>query len=360
MDKPYTKLKPGDIVRFLNDVGGGKVTEIVDSKLVKVLIEEGFEIPVMADDLVKIEADNPGAIETKTPKESPAPRIIDEPEDLQPEPDIPAEEDDGDTENVLQVFLAFRPLSDNYKECDLALYLINDSRYEALYNIIIINDDEHTCLESGKTEPETKVYLAKFKRQELNSLTGIQFQAIFCKNGVYEPLEPVNKKIRIKASRFFKSNSYKPNDYFDENALLLSAVEEDLAKETEELTAEDIKKILDEKHLVEKETRKKSRKYKPRKEVPLKEVDLHIHELIEDYKGLTNSEMLNIQVNKFRQELESAIAHNIKKIVFIHGVGVGTLKFEIRRILDKEYPNLRYQDASFQEYGYGATMVMIH
>jgi dsDNA-specific endonuclease/ATPase MutS2 len=44
-------------------------------------------------------------------------------------------------------------------------------------------------------------------------------------------------------------------------------------------------------------------------------------------------------------------------VVFIHGVGNGTLKLEIRRELEKKDKILTFQDASFKEYGYGATMV---
>ena len=61
----------------------------------------------------------------------------------------------------------------------------------------------------------------------------------------------------------------------------------------------------------------------------------------------------------FRKELESSITQKVKKIVFIHGLGNGTLKFEVRRILDDEYKFLTYQDASFKEYGFGATLVIL-
>jgi hypothetical protein len=40
-------------------------------------------------------------------------------------------------------------------------------------------------------------------------------------------------------------------------------------------------------------------------------------------------------------------------------VGNGTLKIEIRKELDRMKNKLDYQDASFKEYGYGATMVKI-
>jgi dsDNA-specific endonuclease/ATPase MutS2 len=49
----------------------------------------------------------------------------------------------------------------------------------------------------------------------------------------------------------------------------------------------------------------------------------------------------------------------VKKVVFIHGVGQGKLKYEITRILHDKYPDLKYQDASFKEYGYGATMILL-
>jgi dsDNA-specific endonuclease/ATPase MutS2 len=57
--------------------------------------------------------------------------------------------------------------------------------------------------------------------------------------------------------------------------------------------------------------------------------------------------------------LEGAIKSKVKRIVFIHGVGNGKLKFELRKLLDTTYAKLRYQDASFKEYGYGATLVML-
>jgi dsDNA-specific endonuclease/ATPase MutS2 len=49
----------------------------------------------------------------------------------------------------------------------------------------------------------------------------------------------------------------------------------------------------------------------------------------------------------------------VKKIVFIHGVGDGVLKNELRRELGRKYPKYPYQDASFREYGFGATMAIL-
>jgi len=91
----------------------------------------------------------------------------------------------------------------------------------------------------------------------------------------------------------------------------------------------------------------------------MKEVDLHIQELVDSASGLSNKEMLDIQMERFRSEMEKAVHDGTKKIVFVHGVGQGTLKNEIRRELETRYRKYDVQDASFREYGYGATMVIL-
>jgi len=102
---------------------------------------------------------------------------------------------------------------------------------------------------------------------------------------------------------------------------------------------------------------------KPQKKVPAndtEEVDLHIEQLVDNPKMLTPAEMLDMQMKHFSAALEEAVRNRTKRIVFIHGVGNGRLRLELKRTLDQKYPKLRYQDASFKEYGYGATMVIIN
>jgi dsDNA-specific endonuclease/ATPase MutS2 len=89
------------------------------------------------------------------------------------------------------------------------------------------------------------------------------------------------------------------------------------------------------------------------------EVDLHIEELIDKYNHLSNGQIMEIQLRHFRKNLENAIEKGEHSIVFIHGVGNGVLKTEIRKILDT-YHGISYQDGSFRKYGFGATEVIIH
>lgn len=97
--------------------------------------------------------------------------------------------------------------------------------------------------------------------------------------------------------------------------------------------------------------------FKSKKGNIIKEVDLHIHELIDSEKGMSNYDKLSLQLKTAQRELESAIAKKQQKIIFIHGRGEGVLKKELR-ILCSKYPVV-FHDASYTEYGMGATEVLI-
>ncbi|RLD85114.1 MAG: DNA mismatch repair protein MutS [Bacteroidetes bacterium] len=88
------------------------------------------------------------------------------------------------------------------------------------------------------------------------------------------------------------------------------------------------------------------------------EVDLHIYELVSSEKGMSNFEMLQIQISTAKNNLEMAIRNRQQRIVFIHGIGAGILKNELYKLF-KKYP-LEYYDASYQKYGQGATEVFIY
>ena len=87
-------------------------------------------------------------------------------------------------------------------------------------------------------------------------------------------------------------------------------------------------------------------------------VDLHIHQLTDSTKGMTNFDMLNLQLDTARGQLEFAIRERMPKMVFIHGVGEGVLKQELHTVL-RRYNNVTFYDADYKEYGLGATEVKI-
>ena len=89
------------------------------------------------------------------------------------------------------------------------------------------------------------------------------------------------------------------------------------------------------------------------------EVDLHIDALVESTAGMNNAAMLQHQIGVFKQTMESYRGAKGQKIVFIHGKGEGVLRKALIDELKLRYPKCESQDASFQQYGFGATMVTI-
>lgn len=104
-------------------------------------------------------------------------------------------------------------------------------------------------------------------------------------------------------------------------------------------------------------TRKEKSSYVSKKGSVVKEIDLHIHELVESEIGMSNFQKLSLQLDTAQRELQKAIAKKQQKIIFIHGRGEGVLRTELRNLVSK-YP-ATFQDASYQEYGQGATEVII-
>lgn len=92
---------------------------------------------------------------------------------------------------------------------------------------------------------------------------------------------------------------------------------------------------------------------------PFMEVDLHSHMLIESERGLSNGEILEIQLDHFRRSMDVARGKRIRKIVFIHGVGRGVLREELRKHL-RDFPMVEYGNADFRIYGGGATEVRLY
>ncbi len=123
-----------------------------------------------------------------------------------------------------------------------------------------------------------------------------------------------------------------------------------------EMAQMDIQSILLEKH---QQKPGKSRRIKPKERLqPAMVVDLHIHQLVPKSKHLSNYDILTIQMDAAKRQLEFAISKRIQRVVFIHGVGEGILRAELESLFGR-YDTLKFYDADYQKYGRGATEVYI-
>jgi hypothetical protein len=114
--------------------------------------------------------------------------------------------------------------------------------------------------------------------------------------------------------------------------------------------------------IAEKEISKKRKqpKIKPKERTqPTLEIDLHIHQLTKSNKHMNKHDMLTLQLETAKRQLEFAINKHIQKVVFIHGIGEGILKLELEYLFGR-YNNVKFYDANYQKYGLGATEVYIY
>lgn len=141
---------------------------------------------------------------------------------------------------------------------------------------------------------------------------------------------------------------------FQENELLKLNEKDNLKSRV--FSEHSFSEVLSEK---EQHTKRKSVRVKPKdRNQPAMEVDLHIHNLTDNQRNLSNYDMLTLQLDTAKRQLEFAIGKRIQKVVFIHGVGEGVLKMELETLFSR-YDNVKHYDADFKKYGIGATEVYI-
>ncbi len=87
------------------------------------------------------------------------------------------------------------------------------------------------------------------------------------------------------------------------------------------------------------------------------EVDLHIENLTSDRKGLSNAEIVQLQLDTFRHYLQLAIVHHQERMIVIHGLGKGKLREEVHAILKQTPEVSRYKNEWSGRYGFGATEI---
>ncbi|MBA2612436.1 MAG: Smr/MutS family protein [Bacteroidetes bacterium] len=328
------KLRIGDKVRFLNETGEGVVSRMKDKLTVFVEMPDGFEIPYLASQLVPIHTE----------------LIIDKDADnieLNPE---------GYVNDA--IYLIIEPdheltaLVNDYK-----IYLYNSSSFNILFSYSIKDEEYFQTLKHGDLGAYQKILLKQVKIQFFKDYNYHKIECLFYKNIHFKTQMPVVEIVNVSHKTLAESKLIKHDEFkFPVYGFLLKDEFITQANVEQELSLIDIAKLKSIKEFNSRSKISKSNKEYLRSLE--KEVDLHITELIENPEGLSNFEMLNIQLERFENELDAAITKNMKKLVFIHGVGNGRLKQEIIERL-KKTKGVTYQDGSYKDYGFGATQVNI-
>ncbi len=368
-------FKVGDKVKFLNDVGGGVVTKVRD-KVAFVQNSDGFEIPSpFADLIIVIEAGFGDmrqaavvpikqSISTKSEANVAKKDINFIPDEVVEDEAFGYNDDEIITsENcTLNILLGLVPVQlKGRNEPDFKLFIISDCTYRMMYSLSVVKDNFVYGKKAGMVEDDSKLHILTLTTTELKQLQALKLSCIFYKKGIFLPHEPVIYEYKIDVLKMVEPSNWLVNDYFDEKAIVINITEESLLYEIERVVSENEDKYIIQK--IRKDTAPSTKKLqssaKSTTKSDIEEVDLHIEELVDNHSSMSAGEIIDLQLARFTIALDGAIRGNVKKIVFIHGVGNGKLKYEIGKTLDTKYKHLKYQDASFKEYGFGATMVMV-
>lgn len=399
------KVNIGDRVRFLDQEGGGKVARI-DGHTVYVEDEDGFQIPTLDNNVVVIDeaehrlqdeaysrsARNAQRATGQKPK---APKALaegaswrervkadeeadDEEADEADEPALPVRAPRADTkpqgkqraaepkperytfdadasDDAEPHFALALIKTDGGRTGTVDLHVVNDSNYFASYAILRTDSKGTSTLMGAATiEPNTKEKIDTLNPMQVDGQTW-QVQLLMFKKIRSFKAQPVyNVEIKPRGAKLLRDGSFADNDYFDEKAIIMPVIKDEFATKLEQLSEKELRKGA-----ADGRKQEPAKASKPSRAADLLEVDLHIDSLLPDTRGLENKDMLDAQMAHVRATMEQNAAHKGMRIVFIHGVGAGVLKGELRRFLDRNYPKCAYQDASFREYGFGATMVTI-
>lgn len=352
-------MKIGDKVRFLSEVGGGIVRGFQGKDIALVEGEDGFEIPMLIKECVVIQTDDYNIPMKSVSKPQQAP-VEDEEEEEDDRPiTYRAPEIRGN--DVLNVYLAFVPHDIKaITTTGFDAYLVNDSNYFIDYIYLSAEGKSWTLRSRGTVKPNMKQALEEFEKKDLNDMEHVAVQIIAYKDDrTFLLKNAVSTEIRIDTVKFYKLHTFQENDFFNEPALIYDVVKDDEGAKQVYVNADDIKNAIlskgDGNNIPKKVLRKEEKKIKN----GIIEIDLHIDALLDDTTGMGNAEMLNYQLDVFRKTMEEYKRNTGQKIVFIHGKGDGVLRKALLEELKRKYRTCLSQDASFREYGYGATMVII-
>lgn len=361
-------MKVGDIVRYLNAVGGGKVTKIVD-KVAYVEEPDGFETPVLVRECVVVDPDG-GMVPKKKfgsnePSKYEAPAV----EKAAPKPQVSennvplVETADGD---VLNMVLGYEPREVKHLNTTaFDAYLVNDSNY-FLFVVYATRGDgaQWTCRFADMVEPNTQVHLEELHHEDLPERERISVQyAAYKSDKAFRLKNPAAVEFRLDATKFYKTHCFHENMYFDNPVIAYDIVKNDVPQRQLVIDSGELERAIREKKSADKARRpvvKHATAESHHRKGEIIEVDLHIDELIDSTSGLSNSDMLDVQLTEFRRVMDENIRHKGQKIVFIHGKGEGVLRKAVLDELKHKYKSCEAQDASFREYGFGATLVTIH
>jgi hypothetical protein len=311
-------LKLGEFVRFVDEKMEGYITRIISDDMIGVTGEDDFEIPVPVAKVTRVHghkyANSPEEVESAAPVYT------------------------GPFETK-GIYVAVVP--DQNKGSVVHFNLVNETSFQLLATLVTEKAGVSKGEFAGMINPHstTDIYSA--------NLADISVWPAFTVEILYFSKLNSNIPSALRFTERFKGKDFagtkKRIALLNKDAWTFRLDEDDIIIDAEKLK-ESFHKPTEEKKTVER---------------PANEIDLHIEKLRDDYASLSKTEILKIQMDHYQKALDAAIVHKLHSVVFIHGVGNGTLKIEIQKTLGRNKQVKTFMDARKEKFGYGATEIFL-
>ena len=304
----------GQRVRLLHHKGEGLITELLDAKHVEVDLGEDFPIEVHIDEIVAVDSGEKSFY-------SPAP----------PQNEAPLRS----FGNLFELSLALTKEEDER----FLFYLINPETVHILYTCYAKINRKYQGMTSGCLEHKEVNELFSLSLEETRQLKSLYVQVLSFKPGIGHPHTPEVCEIPW-GKRHLQGPSSRIESLKKQGWIF------SLRK-----SAGELEKALEAARPQLKTPQKPLRKEKV--------VDLHIEELVDKPHILAPSEILGLQLKEAESHLVKALEEDLGAVVFIHGVGNGTLKKEIARLLRTYKEVQEIHPGNPAKYGNGATRAVL-
>ena len=250
-------------------------------------------------------------------------------------------------------FLVFIPIN----EKQLTVNLVNNTEIDILFTIGELKDNNYGGIAAGHLKKKTFQKVEEANLDRFEKWSPLLIQALMFRVGFGTPKEPMTRKIVFSAASFFKSKKKSP--LLDKEAYVFQ-IDQPVGTSNAPISPEKIKEsMMTTNTPILPPTPKVIEKITLPPKIKSREIDLHIERLTDKSDQMNAAEMLNLQIDVFEKELDKAIFENVGEVIFIHGVGNGTLRTEIQRRLSKHKNVAYFQDAQKEKFGYGATSAKI-
>jgi hypothetical protein len=335
------KFQIGDKVLMLHSNEEGEVVEIINKKMVEVEVD-GVRFPVYTDQI-----DFP-YFKRFTEKKEPPKAVKTYIDQLKREK--PREESNKLPETGVHLIL-FPVFDKDIFDDDIVdyfkVYIINHTSltYRFKYELSYLNKEGFEL--SNELLPGQDFYIHDIPFENFND--GPRFSVEFS-------LKETDKK---KATHFEATLKIKAKQIFDRIEQLLLNQEASFSyllmeKYPERHTSEklDLGKLSAAGFHIYDASKPKLSSAPPRSVI-----DLHIDKITNEWKGLSNYEILSLQLKEFEKYYDLAIQHIQPNLIVIHGVGEGVLRDEIHEILKHKKEVKYFVNQYHPKYGNGATEI---